>query len=109
MIGGVTPQGVILPLQATPNIEAETLQSFLRAQASDVIPKLYAYLEEHGPKHAQLASCIPLVQQAAEFYRLGDYIQAFNAGYYAYRQLKIMSSQVAELPGPLERSESSSS
>jgi hypothetical protein len=97
----LTPQGFVVPMQAAPEVEAQTLMSFLQVQTGDLIRKLYSTLEQHGTQYPQLNDCVPILGQAVELYKAGDFAQAFTATYYAYRQWKLVAAQVPDLPEPI--------
>lgn len=101
MTSMMAPQGVAVPVQAGLEAEAQTLLGFLQVQTGELIRKLYAALEEHAGQYPQLNSCIPVLQQAVELYGAGAFVQAFTATYYAYRQWKLLASQVPDLPEPI--------
>ena len=96
----LVPQNAMVPV-VPPEVEVQTLMGFLQLQTGELIRKMYSALEEHSGEHPQLTACIPLLQQAVELYGMGAFDQAFTATYQAYRQWKLLASQVPGLPEPV--------
>ena len=94
------PQGTVAPMQVPPELEVQTLLSFLQLEAGELIRKLYSSLEEHSAQYPQLNACIPFLQQAVELYGVGAFDQAFAVAYHAYREWKLLATQVPDLPEP---------
>jgi hypothetical protein len=75
---------------AMPDLEGQTFAEFLREPAAQVTRRLFDYLGAHAPDHPELAGAIPLVQQAAEWYRIGDLTRAFAQAYVAFRAITLL-------------------
>jgi hypothetical protein len=83
-----------------PEIEAQLYNSFLRPITANVLRKLYDYLAENTRKDSseELAACLPMVGAAVQTFQSGDYAQAFQRTYFAYRYLIALRRQRPELP-----------
>ena len=73
-----------------PDLEGQTFAEFLREPAAQVTRRLFDYLGAHASDHPELAGAIPLVQQAAEWYRIGDLTRAFAQAYVAFRAITLL-------------------
>jgi hypothetical protein len=86
------PPSATFPLTgpAVPDLEGQTFAEFLREPVAQVTRRLFDYLGAHAADHPELAGVIPLVQQAAEWYRVGDLTRAFAQAYVAFRAITLL-------------------
>jgi len=73
-----------------PDLEGQTFAEFLQEPVAQVTRRLFDYLGAHAPDHPELAGVIPLVQQTAEWYRVGDLTRAFAQAYVAFRAITLL-------------------
>lgn len=85
-------------LQSTAALELSTLNAFLRQPTSDLIRRLYDYLNANGQQYTALINITPVVAQAAQLYGAGDYVNAFNITYQAYRSIALLRMTAPNLP-----------
>ena len=105
--GQLAPQGFVSPFQAapgtvpvqgTPNVELEAMNSFMQETTSNLIRKLHDYLDKNSQQYSQLADCAQMVRQAVEAYGVRDYARAFAHLYQAYRFITALRSARPEIP-----------
>ena len=83
--------GAFAPYSPTmPDLEGQTFSDFLQEPVAQVTRRLFDYLGANAPDHPELAGVIPLVQQAAEWYRMGDLTRAFAQAYVAFRAITLL-------------------
>lgn len=83
--------GVFAPYgPSMPDLEGQTFAEFLQEPVAQMTRRIFDYLGAHVPEHPELAGVIPLVQQAAEWYRLGDLTRAFAQAYVAFRAITLL-------------------
>jgi hypothetical protein len=100
-IGGVLPFQAVpgtVPVQGTPNVELQAINSFMQEATSNLIRKLHDYLDKNSQQYSQLADCAQLVRQAVEAYSARDYARAFTQLYQAYRFITTLRSGRPEIP-----------
>jgi hypothetical protein len=100
-LGGVSPLQAVpgtVPVQGTPNVELEAVNSFMKEATSNLIRKLHDYLDKNSQQYSQLADCAQLVRQAVEAYGAGDYARSFTQLYQAYRFITMVRSGRPEIP-----------
>ena len=100
-IAGVFPLQAVpgtVPVQGTPNVELEAMNSFMKEATSNLIRKLHDYLDKNSQQYSQLADCAQLVRQAVEAYGARDYARAFTQLYQAYRFITVLRSGRPEIP-----------
>ncbi len=73
-----------------PDLESQTFSEFLREPVAQVTRRLFEYLEANAGEHPELLGAIPLVQQAAEWYGMGDLPRAFAQSYVAHRAITLV-------------------
>jgi hypothetical protein len=101
-LGGVLPFQAVpgtVPVQGTPNVELQAMNSFMQEATSGLIRKLHDYLDKYSQQYSQLADCAQLVRQAVEAYGARDYGRAFTQLYQAYRFITTLRSGRPEIPG----------
>jgi hypothetical protein len=85
------PPGAFAPYSpAMPDLESQTFADFLQEPVAQVTRRLFDYLGAHASEHPELGGVIPLVQQAAEWYRVGDLTRAFAQAYVAFRAITLL-------------------
>jgi hypothetical protein len=89
----LAPLHPALDQQAAINLTGDITASALR--------NLSVYLETYAPRHAGLASCLPIVTQAARSFAMRDYASAFNLIWQAYRVIALAQANDPQLP-PLQ-------
>jgi len=83
---------------AAPDDERRATEAFLRDVTAATLRKLYKYLENAAPRHAEIAACYPPLQQAIRAYRARDYGHALTASYQVYRMIAALQSRHLDLP-----------
>lgn len=97
----------LLPLQAAPGIggagqlDAQVEAAFGRAQAADLIRRLFDYLSANLDEHEQLSPAVDFLKEAAGAFKAQNYGRAYEIGFLVYRFVSLLRFQVPELP-PLE-------
>jgi len=86
------------PTEAAPTVDARILNDFLKEPAAERIRKLHTYLAENTTQFTELLNCVPVVAQAAQLYGTGDYVNAFDMAYQAYRSLALLRIRNTGLP-----------
>ncbi len=83
-----------------PEIEAQLFNAYMRPIAANVIGALYDYVAENAKKeeNQELQGCIPLVGGAVQVFQAGDYGQALQQAYGAYRYVTVARTHKPELP-----------
>lgn len=98
-VGGPwAPQAVVFPLQTTPAAEQQALTTLMQEATAGPIRKLHDYLDAYSQQYGQLASCIPVVQQAAKAFGAHDYTQALFQIYQVYRYISALRASIPDLP-----------
>jgi len=89
-----------LPASPLPgaNVELQAMNSLMQDITAAAIRKVYDYLDKHSQQYRQLENCIPLVKQAVDSFRAGNYTQAFAQVFQAYRFLMLLRTNLPDLP-----------
>ena len=83
-----------------PDLEVQALLAFQQRQAAAMLKKLYDYLDGNLGSRAELASCVPALQQAVESYRVGQFQQASTQAFVAFRSIWLLRAAQPDLPEP---------
>jgi hypothetical protein len=79
-------------------LEAQALNGFLQQAAASSIRKLFHYLESNSPAYPQLNAQLPVLTQAVDAYRTGNFPQAFTLAFQVFRAIVLFQSLNRELP-----------
>jgi hypothetical protein len=71
---------------------------FVEDITADSLRNLSKYLDEHAEKHAELATCVEIVTQAARSFAMRDYSQALGLIWQGYRVIAAARSNNPQLP-----------
>jgi hypothetical protein len=79
-------------------LEAQALHGFLQQATASSIRRLFQYLENHSAAFPQLNAQLPVLTQAVDAYRAGDFPNAFALSFQVYRALVLTQAMHRELP-----------
>ena len=104
-------QGLEQPFQGAPGnfvipnpaLDRQAAENLVGDIISGSLRTLSAYLEANAGRHAGLESCVPIVTQAAHRFAAGNFAEAFNLIWLAYRTIETIRITDPQLP-PLRAS-----
>ncbi|MET0386275.1 MAG: hypothetical protein ABW321_09975 [Polyangiales bacterium] len=79
-------------------LEAQALNGFLQEAAANAIRKLFHYLESNSPAFPQLNAQLPVLTQAVDAYRTGNFPHAFTLAFQVFRAIVLFQSLNREMP-----------
>jgi hypothetical protein len=79
-------------------LEVQALNGFLQQATANSIRKLFNYLESHSPAFPQLNAQLPVLTQAVDAYRTGNFPHAFTLAFQVFRAITLFQAVNRELP-----------
>jgi hypothetical protein len=79
-------------------LEAQALNGFLQQATANSLRRLFTYLENHSPAFPQLNAQLPVLTQAVDAYRSGNYPQAFTLAFQVFRAITLLQAVNRDLP-----------
>lgn len=79
-------------------LEVQALNGFLQQATASTLRKLFHYLEAHSPAFPQLNAQLPVLTQAVDAYRAGNFPNAFTLAFQVFRAIVLFQSVNRELP-----------
>src|SRR3981081_4377287 len=83
-----------------PALDRQAAENLIGDMIAESLRTLSTYLETNAGLHAGLASCVPIVTQAAHRFAARDYAEAFNLIWLTYRAIETIRAADPRIPLP---------
>jgi hypothetical protein len=97
-LGTGSPETPALSDADRAGLEVQALNGFLQQATAHSIRKLFTYLESHSPAFPQLNAQLPVLTQAVDAFRAGNFPHAFTLAFQVFRQITLLQAVNRDLP-----------
>lgn len=98
LLGQGGPFGQPNPVAPNPVVDHQAAVSFVEDITADSLRNLSTYLDAHAEHHSELGPCVAVVTQAARYFAMRDFTQAFGLIWQAYRVIAAARIANPQLP-----------